>query len=85
MWKNRISPRGPMLFYSHRGCGKERTFPQAEKQTDFVLFLHSLCFHIPQPLWKNQREELIFAVMSRMLFCMVSFPPFKATSTFRMA
>jgi hypothetical protein len=31
--------------------------------------IHKKVFHIPQPLWKNQREELMLAVMSRMLFC----------------
>ena len=31
------------------------------------------------------KEALILAVMSRMLFCMVSLPPLRATSTLRMA
>jgi len=33
---------------------------------------------------ENQRQELIFAVMSRMLFCMEESPPLRATSILRM-
>ena len=33
----------------------------------------------------DYRQELMFAVMSRILFCMLVSPFFRATSTFRMA
>ncbi len=34
---------------------------------DFLkLFIHSFFIHIPQPLWKTYRQELILAVISRM-------------------
>ena len=72
------------MFLSTTQCGKKNTFQQAmwkkEERKDF----NNDSFHIPQTLWKNQRQELIFAVMSRMLFCREVSLPFSATSTLRM-
>ena len=89
MWITPFLPRDARIFYPqpnvnngsffHRGC-------QAGKRVQLINSQH---FHIPQGLWRkgrcNYRQELMFAVMSRMLFCMLVSPFFSATSTFRMA
>jgi len=54
---------------------REKT--DAYLSTVFISTFHSLC-------GKNQRQELMFAVMSRMLFCSVTSPDFSACSTLRM-
>ena len=55
-------------------------YPQPNVNNEF--FFHRGCGEKGE---RNYRQELMFAVMSRMLFCMVVSPFFSATSTFRMA
>ena len=66
----------------HRGCGKKIEAQRNQTQNaDLKTFLY------PLALWQRQhhREELMLAVMSRMLFCMLVSPFFRASSTLRMA
>jgi len=70
-------------FLSTSLCGKEGVFQQAMWKENERKVFNRYSFHIPQILWKNHRQELIFAVISRMLFCREVSLPFKATSTLR--
>ena len=85
MWKTLVFLRGATTFspqpivqkkkFIHRGKrGKGKDGFSTENFSTF----HSLC-------GENYRQELIFAVMSRMLFCRVVSPCFSAISTLRMA
>ncbi len=40
----------------------------------FGEVIHILFFHIPQPLWINYRQELMFALISRIWFCRFTSP-----------
>ena len=48
-------------------------------------FILHFAFIILHYINSRQRQELMLAVMSRMLFCILLSPFFRATSTFRMA
>lgn len=76
-------------FFSTAPGDKLHGFPQPFHWKAPGKVIHSFSLHIAQPLWKylggGYRQELILAVMSRMLFCMVSSPFFSASSTLRMA
>ena len=63
---------------------KFKLFPQGGILIKFQKVFHNFSFHIPQPLWKNQRQELILAVMSRIWFCRAVSLLKTADSTFLM-
>lgn len=71
-------------FLSTGAVDKFRAFPQADFLTENQKVFHRFSFHISQGLWKNYKQELIFAVISRMWFCREVSPPASADSTFLM-
>ena len=86
MWKSGISLTAPMVFIPQPGCVFFKTSPQSVWKKKFAQIFPQIFIHIPQALWKimNYKQLLMFAVISRMLFCMVVLPPFRAISTFLM-
>ena len=71
-------------FFSTGPVEKIYLFPQADFLTQKEKVFHSFSFHIPQALLIDYRQELIFAVISRMWFCREVSPPARAASTFLM-
>lgn len=70
------------VFHIPQGLWKKIEAQRNQTQNaDLKTFLY------PLALWQRQhhREELMLAVMSRMLFCMLVSPFFRASSTLRMA
>ena len=70
------------VFHIPQGLWKKIEAQRIQTQNaDLKTFLY------PLALWQRQhhREELMLAVMSRMLFCMLVSPFFRASSTLRMA
>ena len=63
---------------------KSTIFSKSLLNKFFIMFIHRKVFHFPQHLWKNQRQELILEVMSRMCVCSSSFPLFSIFSIFSM-
>ena len=85
MWKTQIFLRGATTFSPQPVVHKKKVFHRGKRRrgkdsfsTENFSTFHSLC-------GENYRQELIFAVMSRMLFCRVVSPCFRAISTLRMA
>ena len=81
-----VLPLFYQVFLSTGVVDKFKLFPQACFFTKFQKVFHSFSFHIPQALWKkiHYRQELIFAVISRMWFCKAVSPPANADSIFLM-
>ena len=85
MWKTPFLPTAAMLFSPQATVQKFRLFHSlffaffgGSFSTGYLSTFHSPC-------GKNYRQELIFAVMSRILFCRLVSPFFSSTSTLRMA
>ena len=57
-------------------------FAQAYEEKTKGKIMHSFFFHISQDLCRNYSRELMFAVMSRMLFCRAVSPFCRAISIF---
>lgn len=100
MWKSGKSPRAATENYPQGEGGDFHSFPQALWRKIFQGIIHRLCFNIPQggvekegrvfaktgeTIMLHYRQELMFAVISRMLFCKLVSPFFRAVSTLRMA
>jgi len=79
-----VSPRKIKGFLLTGAVDKFDGFPQTENLKKIRKFFHSFSFHIPQPLWISHKQELIFAVMSRMWFCREVSPVARAASIFLM-
>jgi len=83
--ENQIFVYGCNNFFSTGYLGKNPAFPQGIRGEKEINFLNSFFLQFPQQLWKNhQRQELIFAVMSRMWFCRLVSLALMALSTFLM-
>ena len=85
MWKTHFFLRAASTFSPQPNVYKKNVFHRKGERrkmnglfTENFSTFHSLC-------GENYRQELILAVMSRMLFCNVVSPCFKAISTLRMA
>ena len=85
MWKTLVFLRDATTFFPQPIVYKKKVFHREggrrEKKdlyTENFSTFHSLC-------GENYRQELMFAVISRMLFCNVVSPCFRAISTLRMA
>ena len=85
MWKTLVFLRDTITFFPQVTVNKKIVFHRAEGSgerqnlsTENFSTFHSLC-------GENYRQELILAVMSRMLFCNVVSPCFSAISTLRIA
>lgn len=89
MWKSGISPRGAMIFYQQADVERYRVFNRGCGSKEKIKMLHRLSIHNPQRFVEKAamiyRQELILAVISRMLFCRLVSPSFRPTSTLRMA
>ncbi len=92
MWKSGKSLRGEREISPQPSVRKRRDFHRAcwEKSGKEIIHRKNSTFH--SPCGKNlvskktrYRQELMFAVMSRMLFCILLSPFFRDTSTLRMA
>ena len=77
-----VLPRKIKKFLFTGAVDKFCVFPQANFLTEFQKVFHSFSFHNSQTLWKTHRQELIFAVISRMWFCKEVSPVAKAASIF---
>ena len=44
-------------FFSTGQCGDFHIFQQALWEDFFFRLFHSYSFHIPQPLWKNEKDK----------------------------
>ena len=84
MWKSGFFLRAATLFCPQPYCGKEELFNRWSVHIFFTEVIHRKVFHIPQPLWNYYKQELMFAVMSRIAFCMVVLPFFSSASTLLM-
>ena len=85
MWKSGFLLRAATLFCKQPNCEKLLLFHKP-RQNNFgenssTVFLSTFHSH----LWINYRQELMFAVMSRMLFCRLELPLLRDASTLRMA
>ncbi len=85
MWKTAVCLTDARTFYPQANVYETGFFHSQKWErkrkifcTGFLSTFHTRC-------GKVYRQELIFAVMSRRLFCRVALPFFKATSTLRMA
>lgn len=97
MWKTGKSVTDTTFFYPQDKWGNSESFHRLCGEKNRLQKFHNFFIHIPQPLWifflrkkergkgLDYRLELIFAVMSRMLFWIVGSPFFRAISTLRMA
>ena len=85
MWKSGFFLTAATLFYSQGGVEKEELFHRLFwRSFDSYLSTEKFStFH--RPCVKNYRQELMLAVMSRMLFCRLVSPFFRASSILRMA
>ena len=89
MWKSGFCLRAATLFYKQPNCENlrliHRLFDKIFLQKLSTVFLST--FH--KCLWINcdgfYRQELMFAVISRILFCKLELPLFRVASTLRMA
>ena len=82
MWKTRFFSWYASTFLSTTVMWKRISFEHGIFRGTFAKVVHRKIIHIPQPLWKIYRQELILEVMSRMVFFRVSSPLCTPLSTF---
>ena len=89
MWITAIFLTAPTFFYPQGHCLQPIGYQQGKLWGKMEKSIHRKFIHNQQHLWIDfeefYRQLLMFAVMSRMLFCRVVSPSFSAISTFRMA
>ena len=83
MENRHLSYAGEMFLSTNKLC-KRIPFPQGRFCIKTEKLINSFFIHIPQSLWINYRQELMFAVISRMWFFRFSSPLFSMLSTLLM-
>ena len=86
--ENREKSSALKVFFSTGKKRKSAGFQQSQSLFFSRSLFHSLFFPQKEKLWKrflSYKQELILAVISRILFCRVALPLCKDTSTLRMA
>ena len=87
MWKSGFCLTATGIFYPQAYVDEREVFHTPMWRRFLLGVFHRIFFHIPQALWKkleaHYRQELMFAVMSRMLFSSVVSPFFSWVSTLR--
>lgn len=84
MWKSGFSLRTAITFFPQEIVKNKVVFPQEKMKRIEEKFSTEIFSTFHKALWKNYRQELILALISRMWFCKLVSPAFKALSTLLM-
>ena len=84
MWKSGFSLRTAITFFPQEIVENKVVFPQEKMKKIEEKFSTEIFLTFHKVLWKNYRQELILALISRIWFCKLVSPAFKALSTLLM-